>query len=154
MRNLILVAIMIILTSGCAYRIQAVSYGVDEMGSYDKRMVNEILTTLPLCQRWSWTNDQLGRSYTMRSVTEYQRDINTRCKIYSLDTVYVAGSSRRHNKRVVERACKTSYDTNWTLEPTDDFFGFKVGSDLRYYTQNNVDEYCASGRRYDRRTYN
>ncbi len=151
MRNLILVAIMIILTSGCAYRIQAVHYGVDEMGPYDKRMVNEVLTTLPICQRWSWTNDQLGRSYTMRTVAEYQSDINKQCKIYSLDTVYVVNSARRKNKRVVERACKQSYDNHWTLEPTDDFFGFKVGSDLRYYTPNNVDEHCATRKRYNER---
>lgn len=147
MRNLIFIFILVSLTSGCAYRIQAVHYGVDEMGPYDKRVVNKALTDLPICQRWSWTNDQLGRNYTIRSVVEYQQDINTQCKIYSLDTVYVVNSSRRKNKRVVERACKKSYDQHWTLEPTDDIFGFKVGSDLRYYTQNNVDTHCASGRR-------
>jgi len=147
MRNLILVALMIILTPGCAYRLQAVPYGVDEMSPYDKRVVNEALTTLPTCQRWTWTNDQLGRSYTIRTVVGYQDDINKQCKIFSLDTVYAVGSSRRKNKRVVERACKQSYDTHWILEPTDDLFGFKVGSDLRYYTPNNVDSHCASGRR-------
>ncbi len=147
MRNLIIAALMIILTPGCAYRLQAVAYGVDEMSPYDKRVVNQVLTDLPTCQRWTWANDQLGRSYTMRTVVEYQSDINTQCKIYSLDTVYVVNSSRRHNKRVVERACKKSYDNHWTMEPTDDFFGFKVGSDLRYYTPNNVDSHCASGRR-------
>jgi len=144
MRNFIFVAILVAISSGCAYQIQPVPYGIDEMPPSDLRVMNGILDDLPKCQQWSWTNESLGRSYTTRWVDEYQSDINTHCKIFSLSTTYPTSSRYRSHKRVVGRACKVSYDNNWIYEPTDQFFGFKWGGDLRIYTQNTVDGYCSS----------
>ncbi len=144
MRNSFFFLILVAFASGCAYQIQPVPYGIDEMPPSDRRVVNEVLNSLPICQQWSWTNDSLGRSYTVKAVDEYQSDINTHCKIFSVSTTYPINSRYRDHKRVIERACKSSYNSNWVYGETDQFFGFKWGGDLRLFTKNTVDEYCAT----------
>ncbi len=144
MRNLTLALIMFILNSGCAYQIQKVPYGLDEMPPADRKVVNQVLNDVPVCQRWSWTNEHIGRSYTVMAVSEYQSDINTRCKIFSVDTAYQMGSPYRGNATVIERACKKSYDTHWVYEPTNAIWGIKWDGDLRYFTENNTNARCAT----------
>ena len=128
------------ITSGCAGRIKYVPYGIDEMSPSDREVVNLALTDLPVCQRWTWTNDDLGRRYTINTISDFNRDVNTYCKVFVIDTVDLIRTRYRNNVQIREMACKNSWDNHWVLQNPKGF-----GETWFRYTRGvNANTTCAS----------